>query len=162
LDFDHQMRQVIADPAHRRRPSEFALAANPMKPQAPNGFTHALLRAERTANQLRGYRIGQLEFSRIADAPAVEPQLHVGRQHARQAFLGAIDALADRFRHFVGLAESEADQSVMIACDYQRAEAEAASALHDFRDAIDMDDLFLDLEALRIDPLRHAAFAKCP
>src|SRR6266478_8069474 len=76
-------------------------------------------------------------------------------RHADQAFLGAIDALANRLRHFVGLAEAEADQSVVIAGDHQRAEAEAPSTLHDFRDAVDMDDLLFDLEALRIDPLDH-------
>src|ERR1700719_4664266 len=79
-------------------------------------------------------------------------------RHAHQAFLRAIDALANRFGHFVRLAQSEADQTIVIARDHQRAEAEAPSALHDFRDAVDMDDLLFYLEALRIDPLDHGAF----
>ena len=83
----------------------------------------------------------------------------VVQRHADQAFLGAIDALANRLGHFVGLAQAEADQPVMIAGDHQRAEAEAASALHDLRDAVDMDDLLFDFETLRIDSLRDRAFS---
>jgi hypothetical protein len=41
----------------------------------------------------------------------------------------------------------------------QRAEAEAASALDNFRDAVDMHDLLFDLEALRIDPLHDRSFS---
>jgi hypothetical protein len=41
----------------------------------------------------------------------------------------------------------------VISGDDQSAEAEAPSALHDLRDAVDMNDLLFDLEALRIDPL---------
>src|SRR4029077_20861645 len=59
-------------------------------------------------------------------------------RHTDQAFLRSIDALANRLRHFVGLAEAEADQPVVIAGDDQCAEAEAPSTLHDFRDAVDM------------------------
>src|SRR5713226_3598095 len=79
-------------------------------------------------------------------------------RHAHQAFLGAIDALANRLGHFVGLAEAEADQSIVIARDHQRAEAESASALHNLRDPVDMDDLLFDLKALRIDSLNDRAF----
>src|SRR5580658_5523623 len=98
------------------------------------------------------------------DASGAETSDHFVRngtvlnRHPHQAFLGAIDTLANRLGHFVGLAETESDQAVVIAGDHQRAEAEAASALHDFRDAVDMHDLLLDLEALRIDPLRDRAF----
>src|SRR5277367_3049922 len=80
-------------------------------------------------------------------------------RHADQAFLGAIDALANRLGHFVGFAEAESDQAVMIARNHQRAEAEAASALHDLGDAVDVHDLLFDLEALRIDALHHRAFS---
>src|ERR1700688_673870 len=82
-------------------------------------------------------------------------------RHPDQTFLGAIDTLANRLRHFVGLAETEADQSVVISRDDQCAEAEAPSTLHDFRDAVDMDDLLFDLEALRIDPLDNRPFFEC-
>src|SRR5712671_3161586 len=82
-------------------------------------------------------------------------------RHADQAFLGAIDALANRLGHFVGLAQAEADQTVVIAGDDQCAEAEAPSTFHDFRDAVDMDDLLFDLEALRIDPLNDGTFFEC-
>jgi hypothetical protein len=47
----------------------------------------------------------------------------------------------------------------VIACDHQRAEAEAATALDDLGDAVDMHDLFFDLEALRIDSLRDSALS---
>jgi hypothetical protein len=47
----------------------------------------------------------------------------------------------------------------VIAGDHQRAETEAASALDDFRDAVDMHNLLFDLEALRIDALRDRSLS---
>ena len=79
-------------------------------------------------------------------------------RHPHQALLRAIDALANRLRNFIGLAQAESDQPVMVAGDYQRAEAEPAPALDDLGNAVDMHDLLFDFEALRIDSLRHRAF----
>src|SRR5271166_270991 len=101
------------------------------------------------------------------DAAGAETSDHFVRnrtvlnRHAHQAFLGAVDALADGLGHFVGLAQAEAHQAVVIAGDDQGAEAEAASALDDLGDAVDMHDLLFDLEALRIDALGDRAFSQC-
>src|SRR5207302_8526182 len=72
--------------------------------------------------------------------------------------LRLVDALPDRFRHLVGLAEPEADASAAVPDDDQRAEAEPPAALHDLGDAVDVDDLLLQLGALRAedDPARTA------
>ena len=51
----------------------------------------------------------------------------------------AVDRLADRFGDFVRLAGREADLALAVADGDERVEREAASALHDLRDAIDRD-----------------------
>src|SRR5262249_36396241 len=81
----------------------------------------------------------------------------LAQRHTNQTLLGTLDALADRLGDFVGLAEAKPDQAVLVARDHQRAEAEAAPALHDLGDAIDVDDLFLNFETLRINSIRHVA-----
>src|SRR5690606_7011443 len=55
--------------------------------------------------------------------------------------LGALGCLADRLRHLSRLAVTEADAPLLVADDDERGEAEAASALHHLRDAIDVDEL---------------------
>src|SRR5829696_8680729 len=54
--------------------------------------------------------------------------------------LGGIRRLADRFRHLARLAVAEADAALLVADDDERGEAEAASALHHLRDAVDVDE----------------------
>ena len=73
----------------------------------------------------------------------------------RIRFLRAIDdALADRLRHLVRLAHAGADVPLPVADDDDRAEAEAPAALHHLRDAVDEDDLLLQLEVTRLDASR--------
>ena len=55
------------------------------------------------------------------------------------AALGGFRRLADGFRHLARLAVAEADATLLIADDDERGEAEAPPALHDLRDAIDVD-----------------------
>src|SRR5215467_10493804 len=81
----------------------------------------------------------------------------LAQRYPNQALFRALDTLANRFGDLVGLAETEPDQAVLVARDHQRAEAEAASALHDLGDAIDVDDLFLNFETLRINSIGHVA-----
>ena len=62
-----------------------------------------------------------------------------------------VDRLANGLGYFLGLAETEADPAVGVAHDHQRREAEAPAALHDLRDAVEVDDLFLELDAPVVD-----------
>jgi hypothetical protein len=61
----------------------------------------------------------------------------------------AVDRLADRFGHFVRLAGRDADFALPVANRDERVEREAAATLHDFRDAVDGDDV-LDQIALAV------------
>ena len=55
---------------------------------------------------------------------------------------GSFGGLADRFGHFVRLAETDTDPAVVVARDDERAEAEAAAALHDLGATVDEHDFF--------------------
>ena len=55
--------------------------------------------------------------------------------------LGGFGGLADGFRHFARLAMTETDAAILIADHHQRGETEAAAALHDLGDAIDVHQL---------------------
>ena len=54
------------------------------------------------------------------------------------------DGFANRLGNFARLADGEADLTLTIADDDQRAEAEALAALDDFGDAIDANDRLVD------------------
>jgi hypothetical protein len=71
-----------------------------------------------------------------------------------EVLLGSLDALADRVRHLIRLAQSNPDHAVAVAHDDHRAEAEPPSALHDLRHAIDADDLLLERQTRGIN-FRH-------
>jgi hypothetical protein len=60
-----------------------------------------------------------------------------------KVFLGLLDRLRDRHRHFRSLPFPDADPSLSISNDNQRAEVEPLSTLHDFRHAVDKDNLVL-------------------
>ena len=70
------------------------------------------------------------------------------QRHANEIALGSVGRLADRFRHFARLAVAEAGTALLIADDDERGEAEAASALHDLRDAVDVNELVRKLVTL--------------
>ena len=71
------------------------------------------------------------------------------QRHANQVLLRRLDALLDRRRHFLGLADAEADHAVAVADDDQGAEAQVLAALDDLRHAVDRDDGVLDVELRR-------------
>ncbi len=73
-----------------------------------------------------------------------------GHRHADQTLPRALGAFADRFRHFVGFAQADADVARAIADDDNRAEREASAALDDLRHAIDLDDFLLEGDARRV------------
>ena len=79
------------------------------------------------------------------------------QRHADQVLLRRLDALLDRRRHFLRLADAEADHAVAVADDDQRAEAQVLAALDDLGHAVDRDDGVLDVELRRIDSSREFA-----
>jgi hypothetical protein len=64
---------------------------------------------------------------------------------ADQAALGRLGRLADRLRHLAGLAVAEADAALLVADDDERRKTEAAAALHDLGDAVDVDQAVHEL-----------------
>src|SRR5262249_23409094 len=80
-------------------------------------------------------------------------------RHADERFLRRLDALLDRRRHFLRLADAEAHHAVAVADDDQRAEAEVLAALDHLRDAADVDDRVLQVELRRVD--FFASFKHC-
>src|SRR5712672_3238931 len=79
----------------------------------------------------------------------------VAQWHSNQALLGTIDALANRLGNFVGLAQAITNQTVLIAGDHQRAEAEAPATFDDLGHTVDVDHLLFDIHPLRVNSLCH-------
>jgi hypothetical protein len=66
-----------------------------------------------------------------------------GKGDMHQVFLSLFNRLRDRYGHFGGLPFPDAHPSLSISNDNQRAEVEPLSTLHDFRHAVDKDNLVL-------------------
>src|ERR1700730_7387229 len=62
-------------------------------------------------------------------------------RHANHGALGAIGRLADRFRHFTGLAGAVADAALLVAHHHQGGKGETTAALHHLGHAVDRDQL---------------------
>src|SRR5512140_13603 len=75
-------------------------------------------------------------------------------RNARHVATRGIHRLAHRLRHLVRLAGGHAHLPATIANGDERIEAEAASALHDLRDAIDRDHVLEQIGALAIPSTR--------
>src|SRR5271170_6510633 len=192
------MLQPLDHPFDRGAALELAYAADLAEAEALDGFAHAPIGADRTADEFDANFIGHLnprsgggfglirraaaepvdilgaaQFGQrlegcldqvvrirraqplgqnVADARELDHRAHTARRddagalgcrpqhdasraetsydfvrdgavlnrHADETLLGAIDALANRLGHFVGLAETEADEAVVIAGDNQR------------------------------------------
>src|SRR5207249_1131352 len=82
----------------------------------------------------------------------------VTERNLDQRLLGDLGPFADGVRYFVRLAEAGADVTLAIADDHQRAEAEAPTALHHLRHAIDPDHLLFEGETGRINSW-HVTFS---
>ena len=65
----------------------------------------------------------------------------VFQRNADERLLGFLGRLADGFRHFARLAMTEADAALLVADDDECGETEAAAALHNLRNAIDVNQL---------------------
>jgi hypothetical protein len=66
-----------------------------------------------------------------------------GEGDMHEVFFGLFNRLRDRYRHFGGLSFPDADPSLSIPNDNQGTEVEPLSTLHDFRHAVDKDNLVL-------------------
>src|SRR5665213_3317224 len=66
---------------------------------------------------------------------------HVLQRNGNHLVAGDFAAAPDRVRDFAGLAKTDAHAAPLVAHDNERAEIKAASALHDFRGAVDIDNL---------------------
>ena len=68
-----------------------------------------------------------------------------------QIFLGIVDALANGFGNFGGLAETDTDFAFAVADDDERTEGETTTALDDFGDAVNEDNLLLEFGSFRFE-----------
>src|SRR5262249_22682665 len=98
----------------------------------------------------------------VTSGDVVMQRATLAQRHARQVALGRVGRLADRLRHFARLAVTKADPALLVTDNDERSEAEAASALHNFGDAVDVDELVdefaVALLAIPV-PFASAAFA---
>src|SRR5690606_37895610 len=92
----------------------------------------------------------------------------VAQRDAHEAAFRLLGRLADRFRHFLGLALAEADAAALVTDHHERGEAEALATLHRLRHPVDRDETigefrgFLALAALpAMFTFCHSAFLAC-
>src|SRR5579871_6870091 len=64
----------------------------------------------------------------------------LAQRHAHDAPLCGFGGLADRLGHLPRLSVAESDPPLLVANDDERGKAEPATALDDFRDAVDVDE----------------------
>ena len=62
------------------------------------------------------------------------------QRHANDTALRRLGRFADRYRHFPRFAVARAHAALLVADNDERGEAKAATALHDFRHPIDVDE----------------------
>src|SRR5690349_15724508 len=81
-------------------------------------------------------------------------------RHADQVFLGLLQTFADRFRHFLRLTHAVTDYGTAVAHDDESTEAETPSALHHLGHPADVNDFFLKVQSLRVDPFQRHLSSK--
>src|SRR5215203_4950714 len=108
-------------------------------------------RAHAAAGDHAGTGRGGLEehAARAVDARGLVRDRRAVARHAEEVLLRALDALLDRQRDLVGLAIAVADDPVLVADNDERGEREAPAALDHLRDAVDLNDALLEVEAGR-------------
>src|SRR5262249_7213720 len=106
-------------------------------------------------------RRSQQDRAGAEDAGDLEGDGAVRDRHGHEGLLCLLDALADGFRNFVRLAETVADVPRVVADD-DRAEAEPPATLHDLGDAVDVHDLFFELESVGLDATYRSTRHKAP
>src|SRR5258705_240086 len=127
----------------------------------PGAFEHRAHRSTRDHARTRGRRLEQ------HPARAVLPDDLVRNRTAGERYFGHVTALGldgfpHRFADLIRLAGRDPDLTFAIPHRHQRVEGETATTLHDFRHAIDRDDVLDDAVALApaiaaIAPLTTAA-----
>ena len=81
---------------------------------------------------------------------------------ADQTLLGGFDPLLDGRRHFFRLPDTEANHAMAIADDDERTEAQVLATLHHLGDAVNGNDVVLDVELARIDSLTCTHCVRTP
>src|SRR6185369_12508216 len=76
--------------------------------------------------------------------------------HEDKVLLRVLDALLDRLRNFIGLAQTSSDVPAAVANDDHRGEAEAAATLDDLGDTVDLNDALGELQTSWIDPWHYS------
>src|SRR2546425_7342398 len=87
------------------------------------------------------------------------------QRYANQVLLCRFHAFLDRQRNFARFARAKADMARFIAHHDQRRERQVLSAFHNLGDAIDRNDLILQIESLRsysLFRLSHLLFSLAP
>src|SRR6185437_2749673 len=77
----------------------------------------------------------------------------LNQRHANQILLGRLDAFLDRQRNFARFARPESDVAGFIADHDQRRKRKVLTTLHDLGDAVDRNDLILQIQSLWSDSL---------
>jgi hypothetical protein len=107
-------------------------------------------RAERTAGDDTGTnrRRAQHNLARAVTAQDfVMQRATFAQRNAHEALLRCFRRLADSFWHFSCLAMSEAYATLLVANDHECRKAEPLAALHNLRNAVDVDQLVDQLAA---------------
>ena len=111
---------------------------------------------EHRACAAAGDHAGSLARGAQDDPCGVEPADDLVRdrlpvlRHGEEVLAGVLDRLRDRERHLARLPVAEPDAIDLVADDDERGEREAPAALHDLRDAVDLDDPLLELAGLTL------------
>src|ERR1700689_4431480 len=77
----------------------------------------------------------------VATGDIVMQRASLAQRHAGKPALGGVGRLTDGFRHLACFSVTEPDAAFLVADDDQSGEAEAPTALYDFGDAIDVNEL---------------------
>src|SRR5262245_44817885 len=84
----------------------------------------------------------------------------LAQRYSDEPALRRVGRLADRLRNLARLAVAEPDASLFVADHHERRETEPASTLHDFRHAVDMDELIGEF-AFALFPVATLAWFTC-
>src|SRR6185503_6575830 len=108
---------------------------------------------DRAAGDDAGALRGRLEqdAARAVDDLDLVGDRRADHRDLDEVLLRVLDALADRLRHFAGLADADADVAGAVTDDDHRAEAEPPAALDDLGDTVDLDDALFERELVVID-----------
>ena len=142
--------RVLAVFAAERPDATFLVPADALDDDVGDSRLRAQLehRADATAGDEAGTGAGRLE-QHLAGAELAERRVRdraAAQRDRLDVTLGILGRLADGILNLVRLTETDADVALAITDRNDRVEAETTSALDNLRDAIDGDELVLQVE----------------